>query len=101
MSSVNYKLDFRGAELIPAEKAWKKGKKGKPIMNREYKYCGKIDTRLSPFILSATADKKPTYRGDVGSLSSRTKNQLISHFFDDNGKRNHRTVAYFGVKKKK
>ena len=101
MSSVNYKLDYKGVELIPAEKAWIKGKNGKMRLSRDYTYVGRIDTHFSPFILSCSEDKKPSFRGNVGDLSRRTKNQLVAHFFDDDGKRNRRTVAYFGVKKKK
>ena len=101
MSTVNYSLKNKGIRLIPAEKAWTVGKGGKTRFNRKYKIVGKIDMHVSNMIVSATDKKKPKYKGDVSELNRTAKGQIINHFYDDNGKRNKKTVAYFGIEKLK
>ncbi len=50
-------------------------------------------------IVTASDKKKPSYRGDVNELPRPAKRQIVDHFFDENGKRNKKTVAYFGIEK--
>ena len=50
-------------------------------------------------IISAT-EGKPKYKGNTHDLCAPAKRQIVDHFFDDNGKRNRKTVAYFGIEKK-
>lgn len=101
MSTVNYSLKHKGVRLISAENAWVKGKNGKYRLNPKYRFVGKIDTHMSNMVLSTSDKRKPTYRGDVDDLNSTAKRQIVSHFYDDNGKRNKKTVAYFGIEKGK
>ena len=99
MSSVNYSLKHKGVKLIPAEKAWVKGKNGKQKLNPKYHFVGKIDTKLPNLIISASDKGKPKYKGNTHDLCAPAKRQMIEHFFDDDGKRNRRTKAYFGIEK--
>ena len=50
MSSVNYSLKHKGVKLIPSEKAWIKGKNGKPKLNPKYAFVGKIDTKTPKIV---------------------------------------------------
>lgn len=99
MSNVNYDLYSKGVRLITSEEAWVKTKNGKIILNPAYKFVGKVDTKMPNFIIKATDKGKPTYKGDINNLSKVAKAQIISHFYNDDGKRNKKTVAYFGIKK--
>ena len=101
MSSVNYSLKHKGVRLIPSEKAWVKGKNGKMKTNPNFHIIGRMDTRLPNMIVSAPEKKKPKYKGKTYDLNREAKKQIVDHFFDESGKRNRRTVAYFGVKKEK
>lgn len=99
MSSVNYSLSQKGVRLISSEQAWIKGKNGKYRLDPNYTFVGKVDTQMSNMIISATDKQKPTYKGDVCELNKTAKRQIVGHFYDDKGKRNKKTVAYFGIKK--
>ena len=99
MSNVNYSLKHKGVRLISAEDAWVKGKNGKRRLNPKYSFVGKIDTKLPNLIVTASDNKKPKYKGNTYDLNRTAKGQTIDHFYDDNGKRNKRTVAYFGIEK--
>lgn len=101
MSSVNYSLKHKGVKLIPSEKAWVKTKKGKPKLNPEYVFVGKIDTKLPNLIISASDKGKPKFKGNTHDLCSPAKKQIVEHFFNENGNRNRRTKAYFGIEKSK
>ena len=101
MSSVNYSLKHKGVRLISADDAWVKGKNGKRRLNPKYHFVGKIDTKLPNLIISASDKKKPSYKGNTYDLNSEAKKQIIDHFYDNTGKRNRRSVAYFGIEKKK
>ncbi len=100
MSSVNYSLKHRGVRLISADEAWVTGKNGKRHLNSKYHFVGKIDTKLPNIIVTASDKKKPKFKGNTYDLNSTAKGQIVDHFYDDNGKRNKRTVAYFGIEKK-
>ena len=100
MSSVNYSLKHKGVKLIPSEKAWAKTKSGKRKLNSKYQFVGKIDTKMPNLIISAS-EGKPKYKGNTHDLCSPAKKQIVDHFFDSDGKRNRRTVAYFGILKEK
>lgn len=101
MSNVNYDLRQKGVRLISAESAWVKGKNGKMKLNPNYRFVGKIDTKIPNIIITAKDNQQPTYKGDFSSLNSVAKNQTVKHFYDKNGKRNKKTVAYFGIQRNK
>jgi len=99
MSSVNYSLNNKGVRLIDSNDAWVKGKNGKIRLNPKYKFIGKMDVSMSNMIVTASDKVKPKYRGDISSLNRNAKSQIIDHFYDKNGKRNKKRVAYFVIKK--
>lgn len=101
MSNVNYSLKHKGVRLIPASQAWSRGKNGKRRLNSKFSFVGKIDINTPNLILSATDDKKPKYKGSTYDLNRTAKGQIVDHFYDENGKRNRKTVAYFGIEKSK
>ena len=101
MSNVNYGLRQKGVRLISADDAWVASKNGKRKLNPKYKFVGKVQMSMPNILVSSSDKKKPTYKGDVSSLNATAKKQLVDHFFDDKGKRNKKTVAYFGIEKKK
>lgn len=101
MSNVNYSLNRKGVRLVSAEEAWVKGKNGKYKLNPDYSFVGKIDLNMPNMIVSTVKGKKPTYKGDVNELNRTAKKQIVNHFYDDTGKRNKKTVAYFAVEKKR
>lgn len=100
MSNVNYDLKSKGVRLITAERAWVKSKNGRMKLNPDYTFVGKIETTMPNMIVTASDKKKPTYKGDTCNLNATAKRQIVDHFYDSNGKRNKRTVAYFGILKK-
>lgn len=99
MSSVNYSLGKRGVRLIKSEDAWVVKKDGSKRLNPKYSFVGKVEMTMPNMVVNATDKKKPSYKCDVGELPRAAKQQLVEHFYDDRGKRNKRTVAYFGVEK--
>lgn len=101
MSSVNYNLGQKGVRLIPADEAWTKGKNGKYKLNPEYSFVGKIDMSMPNMVITVSDKNKPKYKADVNDLNRTAKKQIVDHFYDDNGKRNKKTVAYFAIEKKK
>lgn len=100
MSSVNYSLKHKGVRLLTSKEAWIKGKNGKSKLNPKYDFVGRIDTKLPNAIIS-TENRKPNFKGDFGDLNKTAKNQTVKHFFDEKGKRNRKTVAYYAIPKKK
>lgn len=101
MSSVNYYLGNKGVRLIGSSEAWIIGKNGKKRLNPKYKFVSKMEMTMPNMIVSATDKKKPSYKGDVNNLNRTAKKQIIEHFYDDNGKRNKKTVAYLAIQKDK
>ena len=99
MSSINYSLNNKGVRLIDANKAWIVGKNGKHKLNPKYNFIGKIETSMPNMILSVSNAKKPTFKGNVYDLNRTAKSQVVDHFYDNNGKRNRKSVAYFGIEK--
>lgn len=100
MSSVNYNLNQKGVRLISADQAWVKGKNGKYKLNPEYSFVGKIDISMPNMVITVSDKKKPKYKSDVNELNRTAKKQIVEYFYDDNGKRNKKTVAYFAIEKK-
>ena len=84
---------------MDSQDAWVKSKNGKLRLNPKYKFIGKIDTRMPNMIVSVSDNKKPKFRGSTYDLNRIAKSQIIDHFFDDKGKRNKKTVAYFVIKR--
>lgn len=99
MSNVNYSLKHKGVRLIPAQKAWVKCKNKKYRLNPDYSIVGKIDTTMPNMIVTASDKQKPKFKGNTYDLNRTAKSQIIDHFYDENGKRNKRSVAYFGIEK--
>lgn len=99
MSSVNYSLKHKGIRLISSEDAWVKGKNGKIRLNPKFHFVGKIETTMPNMIITANDKNKPKYKGNTYDLNSTAKRQIVDHFYDDKGKRNKKTVAYFGILK--
>lgn len=101
MSSVNYSLKHRGVRLISAEDAWVMGKNGKRHLNPKYKFVGKVQMTMPNMVITASDKDKPKYKGNTYDLNRTAKAQIVEHFYDARGKRNKKTVAYFGVERKK
>ena len=40
------------------------------------------------------------HKGNTYDLNRMGKGQIVEHFYDENGKRNRKTVAYFGIERK-
>ncbi len=99
MSTVNYSLKHKGVRLIDARDAWIIGKNGSLRLNPKYHIIGKIDTRMPNMIVTASDKRKPRYKGNTYDLNRTAKAQIVDHFYNDNGKRNKKTVAYFGIEK--
>lgn len=99
MSNVNYNLNNKGVRLIDAQDAWVIGKNGKRKLNSKYQFVGKMDTKIPNMIVTASDKFKPKYKGCTNDLNNTAKRQIIDHFYDDKGKRNKKTVAYFGIVK--
>ena len=101
MSSVNYSLNHKGVRLISSEEAWIKGKNGKRRLNPKYNFVGKMDAKLPNLITTASDKNKPKFKGNTYDLNRVAKGQIVDHFYDEKGKRNRRSVAYFGILKEK
>lgn len=101
MSTVKYNLKYKGVRLIPASDAWVKGKNGKLKFNPKYQFIGKIDCLMPNIIVSATDKRKPKYKGNTYDLNRTAKSQIVEHFYDEKGKRNKKSVAYFGIEKER
>lgn len=99
MSTVNYSLKHRGVRLIDAREAWIVGKNGVKRLNSKYHFVGKIETTMPNMIVTASDKKKPRFKGNTYDLNATAKSQIVDHFYDDKGKRNKKTVAYFGILK--
>lgn len=101
MSNINYSLNNKGVRLIDSKDAWTIGKNGKPRLNPNYYFVGKIDLSMPNMIVTASDKVKPKYRGNTYDLNKVAKSQMVDHFYDKKGKRNKKTKAYFGIPKKK
>ena len=99
MSTVNYSLKHKGVRLIDARDAWIVGKNGRRRLNPKYHFVGKIDTHMPNMIVTASDNRKPKYKGNTYDLNRTAKAQIVDHFYNDKGKRNKKTVAYFGIEK--
>lgn len=100
MSTVNYSLKHKGVRLIGSNKAWIIGKNGSKRLNPDYYFVGKVEMTMPNMIVSASDKTKPKFKGNTYDLNRTAKGQIIDHFYDDKGKRNKKTVAYFGIEKK-
>lgn len=99
MSTVNYSLKHKGVRLVDSRDAWIIGKNGNKRLNPKYHFVGKVEMALPNMIVTATDKKKPKYKGNTYDLNRTAKAQIVDHFFDDKGKRNKKSVAYFGIEK--
>lgn len=50
-------------------------------------------------IVTASDKQKPKYKGNTYDLNAKAKSQIVDHFYNEDGKRNRKTVAYFGIEK--
>lgn len=99
MSTVNYNLKHKGVRLIDSREAWIIGKNGNKRLNPKYRFVGKMEMTMPNMIVTASDRKKPKYKGNTYDLNTKAKEQIVDHFYDEKGKRNKKTVAYFGIKK--
>ncbi len=99
MSSVNYSLNHKGVRVVDAKDAWTKDKNGKLRLNPKYNFVGKVDTNLPNMIITASDKRQPAYKGDVSDLSRVAKDEMVKHFYNENGKRNRKSVAYLAIQK--
>ncbi len=99
MSSVNYSVQTKGAQLVKASEAWKRTRTGKYRLNPMYQFVGRMETSMPNMVITATPTKQPSFKEDVSNLSKPLKNQVVKHFYDENGKRNRRRVVYFAIPK--
>ena len=101
MSNVNYSLKHKGVRLVNPSEAWVTTKKGTQRLSPKYHFVGKIDIRMPNMILTASDKKKPKYKGNTYDLNSTAKSQIVDHFYEKDGKRNRKRIAYFGIEKTK
>lgn len=99
-TQTSYNRKTISARLIPSSEAWVRTKKGGIRLNPNYDFIGKLDIRMPNVLISPSDSKRPTYRLDTANLCNKAKEQMVEHFFDENGKRTRKTVAYFGKPKK-
>lgn len=99
MSTVNYSLKHKGVRLIGASEAWVIGKNGSRRLNPKYHFIGKVEMSMPNMIVTASDNRKPKYKGNTYDLNRTAKAQIVDHFYNDKGKRNKKTVAYFGIEK--
>lgn len=99
MSTVNYSLKNKGVRLLDSREAWVLGKNGNRRLNPKYHFVGKVEMTMPNMIVTASDKKKPVYKGNTCDLNTTAKKQIVNHFYDEKGKRNKKTVAYFGIKK--
>lgn len=71
----------------------------KPIVDEKYHFVGKVSLTMPNMIVTASDKKKPTYKGNTYDLNATAKRQIVDHFYNENGKRNKKSVAYFGIEK--
>lgn len=93
-------MNNKGVRLISSSEAWVVGKNGKLRLNPDYQFVGKVDIHMPNMIITATDKAKPKYKGNTNDLNAVAKNQVVDCFYDEKGKRNKKTVAYLGIKKK-
>jgi len=101
LSNVNYSLNHRGVRLISAKEAWETGKNGKRKLSSKYTFVGKINIKLPNLIISANNKTKPRFKGSTYDLNRTAKEQVVNYFLNERGKRNRKTVAYFGFPRSK
>lgn len=100
MSTTSYNIKHKGIRLISSKTAWIKGKNGKYRLNPDYHIIGRMDIQVPTLLITASDKNKPTFKGSTHDLNNTAKGQIVEYFFNDKGKRNKKTVAYFGISKK-
>lgn len=97
--SSNIRGVNRGFKVISSSKAFIKDAKGNYKLNtKKYDFYGKVDRKFSGVVLKAVnPGVKNKFKEDLINISDSTKNDLASHFIDNNSKK---SVAYL-VKEKK
>jgi hypothetical protein len=97
MSSVytKNKKELAGVKLVSATEVGFFDKNNIRRFRRDISIVGKIDIATPNMVLKANRQNKPTgYIDDVASLPNRTKQEIIGHFYDKNGERNGKRIAY-------
>lgn len=92
------KLDLISLELISADKVWNKSlkRKGKPTLNKNYDFYGRIDKGTSAFITKTNSTGENfKFVEDTSKLPKNAKNKIVDMFCNKN-----KRVVYL-VKKKK
>ncbi len=89
------KKELAGVTLVSSSQVWEKQDNGKYRLRRDIDIVGKVDISIPNVVLKASEDGKRTaFVEDVSALPKRTKQELVNHFFDEHGNRNHYTVGY-------
>lgn len=98
MSNIfsRYEKALSGVKVIDSSDAYIYNKKAKKdIPNPKYDFVGKIDVSMPNFILKMNkASCKTAFVEEVSCLPKRVKSDLVNHFYDKNGNRNKRKMAY-------
>lgn len=89
------KKELAGVRVVPAKTVWSKNRNGTYSLRKDIDIVGKVELPMPNFILKANnTGRQTSYVDDVSALPSRTKKDLVSHFYDKSGKRNKNSVAY-------
>jgi hypothetical protein len=88
--------ELAAIELKSSEDVWIVNKKGKPHLNRGYKYVGKIDRIMPNFIIKANEkDTKNNFIDDTSALPKATKSKVVDYFFNNQTSKGYsRRVVY-------
>lgn len=94
---------FQNIELVSSKDVWRKNKKGEfRLKTDEFKFIGKVDTKLSSVVsMPSITDKTNTFVENFHELPKKTKNDITKYFLDKvNGKPNKKQVVYLVQKEK-
>ena len=86
--------ELSGVKVVSSKEVQQK-QRGRFRLRSDVDIVGKVELPLSNFVLKANNENRRTgYIEDVSELPKRTKNEIVSHFYDKTGKRTKNTVAY-------
>ncbi len=99
MSNVysKYRKELAGVKVVTSHEAYvfNNRTKRRNLPNPNFDIVGKVDMTMPNMILKANReDHRTDFIDDVSSLTKITKKSLVSHFYNEKGKRNTRTTAY-------
>ena len=97
MSNIfaKYRKELAGVQVVASECVWLRKKDGKSYKNPNLDIIGKIDMQVPNVILKANSPGHKTgFIEDTSALTKKTKADLIDFFFNRDGSRNKKRVAY-------